>query len=156
MLIVGIDPGLEGAVAFLDGRKVLGVHSMPTTATKAGREEIDALALDALFDLYKAPDLVVIEEVNADPKFGASRGFSMGRNFGAALAVVQVRAFPHLRVRPQTWKKAILSGTDKSKEASIAHVRRRFPKLDLIPPGGDKPSHDWAEAVLLALYGLTV
>lgn len=158
--IIGIDPGADGALALWEGGKILNIVPMPTTEVKKGRREVAASLLDDLFELWEGraallPEdyLVVMEDVTADPKFGASRSFAMGRNFGAAWACVEVRGYSRVRVAPKTWKSRILAGTDKSKEASIAFAQRLWPTLDLTPPGAKKPSHDWAEAALLAYYG---
>lgn len=155
--VIGIDPGASGAVAVYEGGKVTSVVSMPVTKVKAGRVEVDAGKLYDVLDDFGDPscvDLVVMEDVGADPKFGASRAFSMGRNFGAAWAAVEIRGYPRVRVGPKVWKKALLEGTDKSKEASIAFAQRLWPGLNLSPPGARGPSHDWAEAALLAYYGV--
>ena len=152
MRIIGIDPGLDGGIAILTEHGVE-AHPMPTSVMNSSRREIDVCRLDALFDLYPSYDLVVIENVQSDPKFGSASSFTFGKGFGAALAVIQLRGLPHLRVRPQEWKATVLAGTDKSKEAAIAHVQRLYPTLNLILPGKRKPSHDLAEAVCLARYG---
>lgn len=151
-VIVGIDPGQTGAVAFLYGSDV-DVYPMPTVPTGRNRVEIDPVALNDLLSSYVEPSIVVIEAVGGDPKFGGASAFTFGKSFGIILATVALRGFPMIRVQPQVWKKSVLVGTDQSKEAAIAYVRRRFPKVNLVLPGKKSASHDLAEAVCLALYG---
>lgn len=102
------------------------------------------------------PKLIVIERLQGQPTFG-SRNFKLGCSYGAVLNAAEYLAVPLLLVKPQTWKKALLEGTDKSKEAAVGFIQNLYPNLDLFPSGirkgKPKPSHDRAEAVCLALYG---
>jgi hypothetical protein len=160
VIVVGIDPGLSGAAAILGLPGGPQVFAMPLRpGGPAGRDEIDAAALQSLARLDRA-DRVVLEEVGGDPRFGGSRAFNFGKGFGQVIGLVEslgllgrlVRATPH------RWKKAVLGGKPPwSKEMAVAYVRSLYPDLDLtVPtPAGRKRvlSHDKAEAVCLALYG---
>jgi hypothetical protein len=157
MIVVGIDPGLSGAVCVLGERGGPRVFSMPLRRLDNGRDEVDDAVLWHLLPPVHRVGAVVLEEVGGDPRFGGSRAFNFGKGFGQVLAVLRLNFGTVLlvRVRPQRWKKAILGpGPSWSKEMAVAHVQSVFPELGLTPSGKRKPSHDWAEAVCLALYGL--
>lgn len=153
MRIVGIDPGLEGAIACLDDNAP-SVSDMPTRQFEK-ETWIDFRLVVQRLDIFM-PELIVIERLQGQPTFG-SRNFKLGCSYGAVLNAAEYLAVPLLLVKPQTWKKALLEGTDKSKEAAVGFIQNLYPNLDLFPSGirkgKPKPSHDRAEAVCLALYG---
>jgi crossover junction endodeoxyribonuclease RuvC len=148
----GIDPGHSGAIAFLRYRKVIAIHPMPLRKVSSTAVEIHAKDLSDLLRSYGSLSCLGIEAVHATPKFGSKSSFTFGKGFGAILAVVELLGLSHVRIKPQEWKAKILVGTDKSKQAAIAYVQRLHRGVNLIPPGEEAPSHDWAEAVCLAEY----
>lgn len=153
-MIIGIDPGLDGAIAWINKFGYVMWYSMPTVEISKGKHEIDAVAVHhRLVNSEATDDVVVIEQIQPDPKWGVSRSGTMMKNYGMVLAVVKLLGMSHIMVKPQQWKAKMLAGTDKSKQAAVARVQQLYPQLDLRKPGSDKPSHDAAEAVLLALYG---
>ncbi len=155
MIVVGIDPGQSGAVAVLrsEGSPRAHVEQVVTQMVDGKKVELDALWL--LEAIPRDADLVVIEKVGTQPTWAASHSFKFGESYGQALAVIRLRGAPSLRVTPQGWKAAVLTGTDHSKEAAVVHVQRLFPTLNLTPRSGrGGPSHDMAEAMCLALYGM--
>lgn len=160
MKVVGIDPGLTGAVAcirYLDRAlsesRVEAVHDMPVTSALDGRPMPDAVGVyDLLRDLQ--PDLVILEHVEARPGRGSSSSFRFAQGFGAILAAAQLSvdgARVHL-VRPRIWKGAL--GLDSDKEKSLSLARSEFPcAADLLKRQRDDGR---AEALLLTTYHRTV
>jgi Holliday junction resolvasome RuvABC endonuclease subunit len=142
-ITVGIDPGLTGAIAVWDGG--MWVCKVPTVKLDHSRRELDIAGVNHWLDLFGEITLAAIEKVNADPHFGAASSFTFGKTFGQLLALLVLRGIPTVRVSPQTWKKSILVGTKKDKEAAIAYVRQRYPDLNNL-------SHDEADAVCLCEY----
>ena len=106
MKIIGIDPGLSGAIAILENNKVLRIFDMPVMAEgKKNKRQINsALLVNILKDNISNNEeiSVVIEQVNAMPGQGVTSMF----NFGQTL--VQLKAFVHYSyqffVRPSKWK----------------------------------------------------
>lgn len=147
MVYVGIDPGLDGAIAVIKEGQVIAIHDMPTRKLNASKREVDVTALDTLLWSFDSA-AICVEDVNTHPSWSAGSSFTFGKAYGIVLSVVELRLCPYVRVKPSVWKKATLSGTDQSKEAAITRVQNLFPGVDL----GAKPSHDRAEAVLLAVY----
>lgn len=158
MLVCGIDPGLSGAIAFLDTSEgfpgKLSIQPMPTEKVNAKKRRVNAFRLhDILRYDPTCPDLVVIEDVGTQPGWGAAQCFSFGHGVGSVHAILQIECLTTRWVKPQEWKAQVLKGTDKSKEAAIAFIKWLFPKVSLIPPASKNESHDYAEAACLALYG---
>lgn len=151
-MILGIDPGLSGALAFLDAGR-LEVHDMPTHTLTVNGKQRRRLDLYQLADLFAESAaqcrLAVVEDVHAMPGQGVSSSFSFGFCAGAVQAIVAAYDVPVQLVRPAVWKRAF--GLTSDKDAS----RRRA--SELLPAFADRwplAKHDGrAEAVLLALYG---
>jgi Holliday junction resolvasome RuvABC endonuclease subunit len=153
-VIVGIDPGLSGAIALLNPTtREVTVHDMPLVASKAGRGETDVHNLARLL----APsggnwNIAVLEQVHAMPKQGVSSTFRFGQNYGACQMAISGHGYDVRDVTPQTWKKHFRLGSDGN--ASRALAMQRFPALaEALKRVKD---HNRAEAVLLALYGLEI
>jgi crossover junction endodeoxyribonuclease RuvC len=141
MKIVGIDPGLTGAIAWISNGRAGGVVDMPV-----GDKTVDAAALA---DILRAinPDVVVIEKTQAMPKNGSIASFSLGSSTGTAVGVATTLGHPVVRLRPGDWKKA--SGlTGKDKEASRFLARELFPYMGHVLTR--KKDADRAEALLIA------
>lgn len=147
--ILGIDPGLHGALVYHTPQGHLLGHVMPLIAGdfdfRAIAEDIDA----------SAPDIVVIEKVGARPGQGVVGMFSFGRGFGALLGICAALGKRVELVTPQRWQGDILAGMDRSdtKAASIAYCRRAHPTFELTPPGCRKPHDGLADAACLAIFG---
>lgn len=155
MLVLGIDPGLDGALALLDGNALVMAGALPTAEDTTGKRTICSRAFATFLQaLVPRPDLTVIEAVHAFPRDHPVSAFSFGRTYGQLLAVLEVLEMPLIRVPPEAWKKRVLAGCDKGKDASIAYVRQRWPLANLRrTTKSRKDSHDYAEAILLAEYG---
>ena len=148
--VLGIDPGLSGALAFLgDGEAVL--YDMPVQNKGKGGHEIDMPALVALLrDL--APGIVVIERQQTRTRDGKVQAFTTGLGFGALRMACVALGLPHELPTPQAWKKAMLAGEtpdENPKVTSLRVARRLFPLADL----GPKKDAGRAEALLIAEYG---
>lgn len=142
--IMGIDPGVSGAVAFYfpEQRAGISVYDVPVMG-----KEIDAAALYDLIQQYK-PDLAVIELVHAMPKQGVSSSFNFGCSYGAVKGVVGACKIPTINVSPVKWKKHFGLTADKEKARFLAIST--WPFSDGFRR---KKDNGRAEAALMALYG---
>lgn len=165
MIVIGIDPGISGAIALLTEQGLQACVDIPimVRSDKGAKvkNQINGAALsDALRDLTKDFDknevLVVIEKVQAMPgKMGgkmspaatSSSTFSLGLSAGIIEGVVAARGLPHALVHPATWKAHFKLA--KGKDAARAHAQRLYPGADI----HRKKDHNRAEAILLARYG---
>lgn len=151
-MIVGIDPGLSGAIALYDSIEgTLEVHDMPvvevTRNGKTKREVVAALVADVVAG--KAVAAAYLERVGAMPGQGVTSMFSLGRSVGVVEGVLGAYEIPVTIVPPKTWQKALnlRDGKDGSRERAMA----LFPKhADLFKR---KKDDGRADATLIAFYG---
>lgn len=150
-LVIGIDPGSMGGLAFILNRKIVKVIPMPL----AGKE-VDAYAISDMIDEYTNHDIVAcIEKVGAMPGQGVTSMFNFGYVTGMMYGIMAGFNIPVHKVTPQAWKKLILAGTQQDKNAAIAFVRRAFPTVSLLASPKCKKYHDgMADAVCIALYAV--
>jgi hypothetical protein len=148
LCILGVDPGLEGAVAFYfpDARERVAVEDMPV----AGRG-VDGANL-ALRIAQLKPDLAIVEAVHAGQGWPGSRSFTFGFGAGVVSGVLAALCVPIHMVPPQTWKKYWKLNADK--EQSRALALRLFPAV--ASSFARKKDHGRAEAALIARYGAEV
>lgn len=147
MLIVGIDPGQKGGVAwYCTISKQYGCQPMPDT-----RRQLFLLLreLCATYGVIKA----VVESVHSMPKQGLASTFKFGKGAGEILGILTALNAEILEPTPQAWKKEVLKGTDKSKDAAIQVAENLYPDITLVPQGCRKPHDGMADAVCLMEYG---
>jgi hypothetical protein len=152
MIFAGIDPGKEGAIAWMDEfRHGVEIHDCPRWPHG------DYNRLEMLELLRRSKELgsgtlvVMLEEVHSMPNDGVVQAFTFGRGYGYwEMACTSVGA-KLTTVKPEVWKRSMLAGLAKGKQTSVDMAARLFPdicKLLRGPKGGLR--HDRAEAVLLA------
>jgi crossover junction endodeoxyribonuclease RuvC len=113
--VVGIDPGLTGGIACLRGSTLLAVHPMPIFGGWASGHDL----ADLLTQLE--PDVIAVEQTQAMPKNGSVASYSLGRNTGIVLGVVETLGHPLTMLRPVEWKRANgLVGKDKNASRGLA------------------------------------
>lgn len=163
MIIIGIDPGIFGAIAVIQNKEVLEIHDFPilttlkTTKTKSGKQKKkNELDIEEFFIMYRnilktwRPTLVVIEQVSARPGQGVSSMFSFGRTVGITEAIIRTVGGTHVKyVQPQKWKKHH-NLIKKGKDASVALCRLHYPEMTSTFM---KSKDGRADAVLIAEYG---
>jgi hypothetical protein len=98
---IGIDPGLQGAVAILDDAGALvALHDVPTLTvptSRGSRQEYDLPAMAALLAPSVPHGHVVIEEAQAMPGQGVRSMLTIGLGFGAWLGVIGALGLAHTR-----------------------------------------------------------
>lgn len=164
MKIVGIDPGLSGAIALLGKGSRTHIWDTPTLAVKVGKGQriYDAQSMVELLRQIK-PDFVVLERQQAMVGFrknpqtglaekvtqGASSTFKTGYGYGLWLGILIGMGIPHLVVSPQTWQKEMYQGAvGEGKARSMYVAGQLFPGIHIL-----KSKYGWADALLLAEYG---
>lgn len=149
-LVLGVDPGLTGAIAALDiAGTLIALEDLPVIRDRS-LAWVDAALLPRILE-FKAgrPITAIVERQQAMPRQGVSSSFTTGVAFGSLLAILQVAACGIEFVTAATWKRAM--GLSSDKRASLDKARLLFPTADL-----SLTKHDGrAEALLLAHYGLT-
>lgn len=156
MIYMGIDPGLHGAVAFLDpATKALGVFDMPIFDVK-GKSRLDMSGLhNALSDgiaLHGHPTIALVEDVHAMPAQGVASSFSFGFVTGAAHMALAALQIPMRLVAPGAWKRVM--GLSADKDASRMRASQLYPQHAAL--WSRKKDDGRAEAVLLAHYAARI
>lgn len=157
-LYIGIDPGLDGAVAAIDEHgSIISLQDTPTLIVKKGAGTKRAYAETAMVTILEALDtqiskgnitVVGIENVHSMPGQGVTSMFSMGTGFGLWLGILAALRLRHVRVEPTKWKKAMGIPSGSAKDESIVRAVRLFPTAPL----SRKKDHGRADALLLAEY----
>ena len=144
MIYIGIDPGKNGGIAFIDTFQQsydVYVFSEETLLKKLYR-----------FSKYKTDSIKCeLEKVNAMPGQGVVSMFNFGQNYGFIQGVLKAYGIPYELVTPQKWKKEFSCTSDKN--TSIEVCKRLFPNVNLKATDRCRKDHDgMAEALLLACY----
>lgn len=143
-ITIGIDPGANGGVAWIDYNGKACVEKIPDSLqdlwelicdiTRYPKSSIDGRS-------YKA----YIEQVASSPQMGVVSAFSFGRGYGNLEMALTAAGIPFERVRPQVWQKALNCMTGGSKNITKARAQELFPDR--------KITHATADALLIAYYG---
>lgn len=145
--IVGIDPGVTGALAVVSEKvqsvvdlELLSVHSKKYIDGYVLRRQLEEIA----------PRLIVVELAGARRMQGVSSITQTWLVYGGIVAVALSMNCPVEIVSPAKWKRALgLLGTDK--EAARTKALKLYPKMsDLLKR---KKDHNRAEALLIAHWG---
>src|SRR5262245_59756980 len=111
--VVGIDPGLNGAVAIWRGENFARLVPTPTGAIKKGSREYDVKAMWAVLRDLPSDTEVSLErqwaQVRQTPtgprREGSVQSFRLGWGYGIWYALVIAVGFRLYQVAPITWKK---------------------------------------------------
>ena len=132
MKIIGIDPGLSGAIAILEKKKVLNLFDMPVMAEgKKNKKQLNSAQLVNIIRENSIGDeeiAVVVEQVNAMPGQGVTSMFNFGQTFGAIKGVCAALNLPIFFVRPSKWKK-YFELINSSKDSSRTKAIEMYPNL---------------------------
>ena len=132
MKIIGIDPGLSGAIAVLEDKKVLGIYEMPVMAEgKKNKRQLNSAQLVNIIksNIIKSDEIaVVVEQVNAMPGQGVTSMFNFGQTFGAIKGVCAALELPIFFVGPSKWKK-YFDLINSSKDSSRTKAIEMYPSL---------------------------
>ena len=150
--IIGIDVGLNGAIAMMQGETLTGVVDMPTvTLDRNGKakRQISIPELIAILDLFK-PEEAFIERIFAMSGQGVTSVFSFGRSLGAIEGVLAARLIKTTLVTPQAWQKAM--GVSGGKDGARARAMEVFPWQSTLFKRVKDDGR--ADAALIACWGL--
>ena len=153
MIVVGIDPGLSGAIAILENNKVLNIFDMPVMAEgKKNKRQLNSAQLVSIIKDGTRPEseiAVVVEQVNAMPGQGVTSMFNFGQTFGAIKGVCAALELPIFFVRPSKWKKDF-ELINSSKDSSRTKVIEMYPSLS--SQLAKKKDVNKSDAILIARF----
>lgn len=151
--ILGIDPGLDGALAVVDtAGHILAIAKMPTwerTIRRSRKRFLDSGELAKLLKEWQTQFKLVsaaVERVGASPQMGSTSAFSFGHGYGIVQGVLAALGIKVVPVEPSVWKRtAGLGGQDK--KASVTLATDKFAVTGKMTDGQ-------AEAALIAWHVL--
>lgn len=154
-LVLGIDPGLSGALAWLDPKANQIVFMYDSPVYKNGdKYEFDVPGAAQIISNHVADtDLAVVERVHSMPKQGVASTFKFGYTAGSVYGILCALGIPTVLTDPQSWKSAyglIGCGKDESRFAAMRYwpaVEKHFSK---------KKWDGRAEACLIAGFGAQI
>jgi crossover junction endodeoxyribonuclease RuvC len=160
MNVLGVDPGVSGALALYAPRSALRTFDIPIFKVKRGNRqasECDAVALADLIDNLRPIDIAIVESVWAMTGDNIASLATLMQVQGVVLGILAAFDIPTETVAPQVWKRAmhVPMGGGMSEAVRKDASRRRASQL---LPGfraqwALKKDHGRAEATLLAVYG---
>ena len=134
MLIIGIDPGITGAISFFEDGELKDVIDMPTMASgNKNKKQINGSQIFNEISLriqnQKSENInVVVEQVSAMPGQGVTSMFNFGQSFGAIKGICAAMQLPMYFVRPAKWKK-YFNLIKSEKQASRTKAIEIFPLI---------------------------
>ena len=153
MKIIGIDPGLSGAIAILENNKVLNIFDIPVMSEgKKNKRQLNSALLVNLIkeNINKEEEVaVVVEQVNAMPGQGVTSMFNFGQTFGALKGICAALELPIFFVRPSKWKK-YFELINSSKDATRTKAIEMYPKLS--SQLSKKKDVNKSDAILIARF----
>ena len=153
MKIIGIDPGLSGAIAVLENNKVLNIFDMPVMSEgkKNKRQLNSALLVNLIKENIQNNEevAVVVEQVNAMPGQGVTSMFNFGQSFGILKGICSAMQLSVYFVRPAKWKK-YFNLINSEKDASRTRAIEIFPYYS--SHLSRKKDSNKADAILIASF----
>ena len=155
MLIIGIDPGISGAICFFEDGQVKEIIEMPVMADgKKNKRQINGPQvyneiLKRINKFQKKDIIVGIEQVSAMPGQGVTSMFNFGQSFGVLKGICSAMQLSMFFIRPAKWKKYFgLIKTEK--DASRTKVIEIFPYIS--SQLSRKKDSNKADAILIASF----
>ena len=155
MLIIGIDPGISGAICFFEDGQIKEIIDMPVMADgKKNKRQVNGPQvyneISSRINKFSKKDItVVIEQVSAMPGQGVTSMFNFGQSFGVLKGICSAMQLSMFFVRPAKWKKYFgLIKTEK--DASRTKVIEIFPYIS--SELSRKKDSNKADAVLIASF----
>lgn len=141
MTVIGVDPGKNGAIAWIDSRGRPCVERMPDTLVDLWGIFHDLAPIPFTGEPVKA----YLEAVSSSPGMGVVSSFTFGRGYGNLEMALTAAGIPFERVRPQVWQKALGCMTKGDKNITKRLASELFPAI--------KCTHTVSDALLIAEYG---
>ncbi len=153
MKIIGIDPGLKGAIAVLENNKVKEIFDVPVMPEgKKNKRQLNSAQLVKMLkniSYNKEETVVVVENVSAMPGQGVTSMFNFGQTFGAIKGICAALELPIFFVRPAKWKKHF-DLINSSKDASRTKAIEMYPSIS--DQLSKKKDVNKSDAILIARF----
>ncbi len=155
MLIIGMDPGISGAICFFENGEVKEIIDIPIMADgKKNKRQINGPQVyneisSRIKNTPRKEIVVVIEQVSAMPGQGVTSMFNFGQSFGVLKGICSAMQLSMRFIRPAKWKKYFgLIKTEK--DASRTKVIEIFPYIS--SQLSKKKDSNKADAILISSF----
>jgi len=142
-LIIGIDPGKSGGIAWITDNGIA-VEAMPDTSLDLW-ELINDIVSDIPKSFRPADCIAYLEQVHSSPQMGVKSAFTFGNGFGHLEMALTAANVPFQRIRPQDWQKSLGCMSKGDKNVTKQRAQELFPSI--------KITHKIADACLIAEFG---
>ncbi len=155
MLIIGIDPGINGSICFFDDGKIIDLIEMPSMASgKKNKRQVNGAQIyneisKKIKNFEKKNIKVVIEQVSAMPGQGVTSMFNFGQSFGVLKGICSAMQLSMHFVTPAKWKK-YFNLINSQKDASRTKAIEIFPYISTHL--SKKKDANKADAILIASF----
>ncbi len=155
MLIIGIDPGINGSICFFDDGKIIDLIEMPSMASgKKNKRQVNGAQIyneisQKIKNFEKKNIKVVIEQVSAMPGQGVTSMFNFGQSFGVLKGICSAMQLSMHFVTPAKWKK-YFNLINSQKDASRTKAIEIFPYISTYL--SKKKDSNKADAILIASF----
>lgn len=152
--IIGVDPGMSGAIAIIDTRKgLVDAIDMPTVEIQVGKAMKRRVAPEVIASelrTYAPYAVAYIEKVSAMPGQGVSSMFAFGEAYGLVRGVLAGMGIPCTAVTPAVWTKAmrVAGGKDGSRQRAMELWPDKAALFKRVKDDGR------ADAALIAQWGI--
>lgn len=155
MIFIGIDPGLDGAIAAILPKGIQ-LEMTPIRSRIDGKRYYDREAMKFMIN-FPNPEknvFAMLERQQAFPHQGLSSTFKTGEGFGIWQGLLTGLDIPHTIVPAKIWQGDVCPGkSGETKERSIKMAGILFPEVSLARSRrAKKPHNGKADALLMAEY----
>jgi len=156
--LIGIDPGLHGAIVVLKNGRPVCTRDMPTRPSRIGKKTvIDGVALADILREHLDNAVAFLEHIVLRPVgatgggMGIAAASSFGKGTGIIMGVMDALGLKYYELTPAHWKRA--AGLLKQpKKASLAAAKKLWPTWNV-----RLMKHiDRADAALIAHFGAQI
>jgi len=166
MNFIGIDPGLNGAIARIDYTWTIRNEDPTVSVVPMPTKEVDGKRKYVMYEIirelsYGGMGFVVLEKQQAMPGQGTVSMFRTGEGFGILQGILSAKSYEdesqqldYVIVPPQKWQKDVCPGAaGESKRRAIKMATTLFPSVSLLAtPRSKKPHDGMADALCMAEY----
>ncbi len=149
-IYIGIDPGISPSLSALDDKgSLLWMKDIPAIETGKGKAKKNEMNGGEIRESLIGADHVFIEKAQTMPDQGIASTGKYMKGAGIIEGICIGLGIPYDLISPVTWKKAMMPGMQKGKEASLLRVQQLYPDSVKLKKDNHK-----AEALLICLYGI--